>query len=338
MNIGIICTSVCGVNMIYNRFKSIKSAFIRKTNLNLETTWDDFVVFLSKHHDAVEKEHVELFNLWEFDPNGEMGVKREYVNNVATGRKIDIPNTIKRCKKNALYVHGLVADVDERFTLVEAIDKFKELEFFLYTTFNHTLEHNRFRMVFPFTHKISFDEFETKAQDMQDIFGKADRCTFTVSQAFYYHSGKEDNITYLNKGEFLNPDCFKITPPKVPKPPIVYKGEFDNDTYNANVIDSLNTCSNVRYTSGINLAMLIRSIGGDFSDFSGVVTRIGGLDSQIREESKKHELWDEGCNRGFLCAETRDAFIAQHGGTNYVAIRKLEKQTINDLWEKYKRK
>jgi len=145
--------------MILSTFKSVSQAYLDRS---LDRPWAEMAQYLIVHYDRDTKEAVPLFNLWEFkkvnDPTCEVGRRyhgKEVIND--QGKKVwerllentydEIPNTVRRCKENCVSLGGIVLDIDEKMTLEDAMVKFDQYEYVIYTTFRHTAIKNKFRIV-----------------------------------------------------------------------------------------------------------------------------------------------------------------------------------------------
>jgi hypothetical protein len=172
----------------------------------IDNDWDDIADILLDFHQADKKEDVTMFNLWELNLSGELGRKLDK----KTGQYTELPGTIRRCSDNLVGLHGLVLDFDANLTMDEAIKEVEGFEYVVYTTFNHSKEQHKFRLVLPFTRMMTVEEFELKVEHMKRIWPKADRASFTKSQAIFFHSGKssKDAISFRYPGVKIDPDIF----------------------------------------------------------------------------------------------------------------------------------
>jgi hypothetical protein len=303
----------------------------------LNVSWEDFTQYLLAFNPAKTKEQVKMFNMWQFktlEQGAIPGRKYHYKNKVKLETYDEIPNTIRRCGENAIGLWGLVLDVDSTLTLKEAIIETDGIERVIYTTFNHSLTKDKFRIVMPFTRMMTKEEFELKIDDMRTCFPKVDPASFSLSQAIYLHSGdKSLAISAYLPGCMIDPDSFRDTI----KPPLVvtnisYSGPVNND-YASAVFDSLITCSNVRRGAskgdggGFTLAQLCKSIGLTFSEFQIVCNQVAGSDSGMRTVEGQNSVWSDAVDHA--TATVRDNFIAKHGGKPFKMSNK--KLTSNDI-------
>ena len=195
--------------MIISLFDSIYRAYVRE---QIELDWTDLVSVLSYHNTADSKEGVMLYNLAKFrsadDPLCERGRKNRYRNGEWTGEWNEIPNTVRRSKHNLLEVWGIVLDVDDTKTISETQNDLDGLEYLLYTTFNHTPERHKYRVVIPFTRPLDPEALRLRQQDIMQVFPGVDRASFSQSQSFYFHSGR-CSFVHHNQGEMIDPYRFK---------------------------------------------------------------------------------------------------------------------------------
>jgi hypothetical protein len=175
--------------------------------------WDELAQVLLYRRNVKNREDAGLFNLIAFkdinDPTVQLGRKYIYKNGVRTERYFEIENTVRRCKENALEYHGLLLDYDGHKTINEVKELLDGLEYVIYTTFRHTPQKERFRVVLPFSNPISTADFEARKLDISDTFEGIDPASLNTSQCFYFHSGAHP-YTHWNKGVMINPYDFKV--------------------------------------------------------------------------------------------------------------------------------
>lgn len=321
--------------MKLNIYPKVSHAYTRVDEI-VDLTWTELIELLITKVDAKSKDMVPLFNLWEFDTKGEKGVRNIYVDGKKTGEQKQIPFTVRRCGNNAIALHGLVLDVDNDLSIEQAKANFVDYEYLLYTTFNNTEAKNKFRVVLPFTEPMPLAEFNKKKEDMVKHFGVALE-SFSISQCFYFHSGKVPLLHY-NEGDVLDWNKFDDKEEVVVKATTFQRDmtQDQSNAYKEKVINSLLTCSNVRYASGLLLGSICKSVELNLEDYRGIIMQIGGGDSLIRDSVDM--LWND-CENCGVKAHTRDKFIAQHGGVNHVTDAQQKKISRKQrLLQKYKSK
>ena len=192
--------------MIISTFKSISKAYV---DLQLDLEWNEVAELLMSHYDADNKHDVELYNMVEFkdpnDPTTEPARRYHYIDGVKQETYDEIPNTVRRCKGNVVSITGIVLDIDSDKTIEQAIELLDGIEYVLYTTFRHTIQKHKFRVVIPFSKPLLATDIAGRQQDIINTFPGVDNASFTVSQSFYFHSGKNDCITYHNRGVMISP-------------------------------------------------------------------------------------------------------------------------------------
>lgn len=195
--------------MIITLFQSTSKAWIEDMNDVLDLSWEDIVASLLNHQNAKVKEDGTLYNLALFKPIGDLsadlGRTKIFKNGVWTDEYKYHPNTVSRCKNNVVAVYGMILDFDEGVTIEQAIDKYDGLEYVLYTTFRHTREAHRFRIVIPFTRPLFAEDVERKIKSIKESFPGVDNASFSASQSFYFHSGHNDPIAFHMKGAMIDP-------------------------------------------------------------------------------------------------------------------------------------
>ena len=194
--------------MIISTFKSVQRAYV---DLRLDMTWEEICDLLTYHYDVDNKTDVELYNMVDFKTiDYELGRTYHYIGNERQLEFYEIPNTVRRCKNNLVSISGIVLDYDKNQTIEQTIDELEGIEYVLYTTFRHTRENHRFRVVIPFSRPLLAEDVPGRQKDIKTMFPNVDNASFSVSQSFYFHSGKEDSIAYHNKGIMIDPYIFEV--------------------------------------------------------------------------------------------------------------------------------
>jgi hypothetical protein len=215
--------------MIISTFKSIQKAYV---DLRLDLSWDEITELLTHHYDVDSKESVELYNMVDFKTTDyEFSRKYHYIGNERQDTYDEIPNTIRRCKNNMVSITGIVLDYDKNQTIEQTIQELEGIEYVLYTTFRHTQQIHRFRVVIPFSQPLLAHDVAGRQNDIRKMFPNVDNASFSVSQSFYFHSGKEDNIAFRNKGIMIDPYIFEVEE---------YVPYVDNIEYSKNTPQDIN--------------------------------------------------------------------------------------------------
>jgi hypothetical protein len=316
-------------------FESVSRAYVKES---FDLDWTDIVKLLTTHTPARRKEDVMMFNMAEFKAADAEFVERgrRYHGSVvdgvymrdANGTYDEIANSVRRCKGNVVGITGIVLDVDEAMTIEQAHEMLEPLEFVLYTTFRHSPEKNKFRIVIPFKRALLAADIAGRQASISGTFPGVDNASFTVSQSFYFHSGNKDPIAYHNPGIMLDPyDDFAYQEPKiysVPSPSDPVRQPLDSEhavAYKQAVIKSLLTCSGMHYagTNGsshavLTLVSLCRSIGCSYEEFDEICYKISAPDSQLRNPATRRAAWT-GWAGDRIRRENRDEFIRAYNGT-----------------------
>lgn len=98
-----------------------------------------------------------------------------------------------RKQENVTELSALELDIDDGATLNEALEPFRKLGYFTlyHTTFSHTLEHHKFRIIVPLTRPIPYNKFFYLYCWANKLVGKVvDRQTKDLSRMFYLPSHK----------------------------------------------------------------------------------------------------------------------------------------------------
>lgn len=196
--------------MIITLFQSVSKAYTRPEWV-VDAEWPVIADFLTTFNQCRAKNDMQLFNLWEFDLNGEPGRRKIYEKGKATENYETIPGTIRRCTENAKGVWGIVLDFDGGTTIERAHESLNGLEFVLYTSFRNSPDTNKFRVVLPFRERVLPDTLRKKQKAISETFQEVDPMSFSLSQSFYLHSGPNtDNaVAIWNRGHFLDIDMFE---------------------------------------------------------------------------------------------------------------------------------
>lgn len=308
--------------MIISTFKSIHRAYV---DYEVDLPWQEMAELLSTHFPAEIKEDVPLYNLVKFksinDETAEPGRKYQYINGEKTDKYDIISGTVRRCKNNVLELHGIVLDVDEDMTIADIQKYLDGVEYLLYTTFRHTKERNKFRVVIPFTQPLLADDIAGRQASIIDTFPGVDNASFTVSQGFYFHSGNDpDRKVIWNQGYMIDPYAFDY------KEPETYAYDHNDktfteidDEYKQAVILSLMTCNGLHYHSAksrygvLTLVSICRSLGLSFDDFDFICRHIADPASTLMNPTLRRNAW-MGWDGNRVRRTTRNEFIQAHNG------------------------
>lgn len=216
--------------MIVSLFDSVEKAWVSN---EIDLTWPEAVELFQTPIPAERKEDVGMYNLGRFkslnDPTTESARRYHYKNGQRQPTYDLIPNTVRRCKTNLLGISGLVLDIDDNFEILEAIDKYKNYEFVLYTTFNNLRTQDpdtgqlkqKYRVVIPFIKELAAADIMGRIDSMKTIFPEVDNSCFSMSQSFYFHSGQY-LYTYHNQARIIDPYQEFVYIPRPPPPTITY--------------------------------------------------------------------------------------------------------------------
>lgn len=311
-------------------FKSVQEAYVADV---VEGEWNTIANTLTEHDPAKSKYDVLMYNFAEFKTLDDTTAEpaRRYHGRVIDGIFVrdpagtydTIPNTVRRCKANVVALWGIVLDIDENKTIEQAIEMLDGLEYVLYTTFRHTPEQNKFRIVIPFSRPLLAKDIAGRKDAVIETFPDVDNASFTVSQSFYFHSGHLDCIAYHNRGVILDPYAFAY------KEPIVYAVSTASftpmtddqfDAYKQAVYNSLKTCNGLHYAGKggnsnavLTLVSICRSIDMDFITFDNLCLSISAPDSQLQNAATRVAAWSS-WQGNKIRREKRDAFILEWGG------------------------
>lgn len=330
--------------MIITLFRSEWEAYTTEDQI-IDAEWDDVAEALMIFHRRNTKEEAPMFNLWQFDPNG--GPGRKY-HDKSRETWDDVPGTIRRCTENAQGLWGLVLDYDKIMTMEQAIDEVDGFDFVLYSSFSHSDEKDKFRVIIPFTRMMTKEEFGLKKDDMKTCFPQVDTASFSMSQAMFLHSGTDKNkaIALRGHGAQIDPDFFlnKEIPIVVPvESRYVYEPPTDEQKrmYADKIRESLLTCSNVNRSGGnegITLASICRSAGLSFEDFGQICQMIARDGSSLKTLDVQGQFWGVVGADCKIKGETRDKFILAHGGRVPSFSKQTSEQQLEYIRQRWKTK
>jgi hypothetical protein len=309
--------------MILTTFKSVGKAYV---DLHIDLPWNELAELLCEHHDVDIKEKTPMFNFAEFktldNPTHELARAYDYDGDMRLETYRLIPNTVRRCKANVIALNGIVLDVDKSMTMNQVMEQLKDVEYVLYTTFRHTAENHRFRVIIPFSQPLLSQDIPLYQASIKEYFPGVDNASFSVSQSFYFHSGKTDSVAYHNKGIMIDPYVFERKEPEPIPEPKVNLVEFtahQHLDYKNSVVKSLLSCSGLHYASEasqygvLTLVAICKSIGLTYEEYDTICQRIMAADSSLTQAILRRNAWT-GWQGDRVKRETRDAFILAYNG------------------------
>lgn len=307
--------------MIVTLFPSVSKAYIEDMRDVLDNiSWNDFAQILQDRQNITEKEQGTLYNLALFKKIGDntslLGRKKIFKKNEWTGEYKYFDNTVRRCKDNLVAISGILLDFDKNIKIEDVLEQYKGIEYVLYTTFNHTLENHRFRVVIPFSKPLLKEDIERKKQSIKETFKGVDDASFSASQSFYFHAGHNDPITYHNNGYMIDPyvDFVDGVVPEDNKVVKEFNSAFElSPEYQQKILDGLRSCSGLRYPNALTLVAICKTYGLGFNDFNDICSKIADNDSSLMKmPSCRKDLWNSDYEK--ITGDKRDKFIKEHGG------------------------
>lgn len=303
--------------MYISIFESVKKAYI-KDGMCTAIRWDQLIDLLSDYKITNDKEDNQLFNCWRFkDSNYELGRKYHYLNGEKQETYDEIPGTIRRSRANALELTALTLDVDANLSILEFKNLFKHWEFFLYTSFSHSADKDKFRVIMPLHKPMPKTEVDCRKEDLMKIFN-CDDASFSISQCFYFPTARriENTYYYHNQGEFFDwtltirqekKEFDPSTLSNIPPQPIASSNR---------VLRALSSCHSIHYPKGLTLTAICRTNGLNFNDFAMICDRCGY--DTLKMPSAQKQLWAENWERA--TKKTTIDFIREHGGQADILI------------------
>ena len=118
----------------------------------------------------------------------------------------------RRANKNVENVTLAVVDYDDGTTIQHAQKRFEPFECLLYTSFSHTPEHHRFRVVFPLEKPIPAMEWQHAWLHLAKIAPGLDEACKDLARIYYLptHRPGAEHLSLRNEGKLLD---LPTTPP-----------------------------------------------------------------------------------------------------------------------------
>jgi hypothetical protein len=303
-------------------YESVGRAYVATTQ---ECTLEELGTTLTTFTRADSKEDNILFNLARFK-TVEQGAlparKYDFINGERQETFTEIPNTVRRCRDNLVSIDGLVLDVDAQHSIEDIVRLLDGIYIIIYTTFRHTWEHNKFRVVIPFSRPLLAQDIASRESSIINTFPGVDHASFSVSQSFYFHSGPDESVAFscVMEGELVDPYQFEEEQivEYVPQP---YVDKPIDDEYKRRVLDALLTCSGVHYDSQhgsrnggvLTLISICRSIGLTYEEYDSLCQVICAPDSQLVHKTIRRNAWT-GWKGDRITWQKRNEFIRANGG------------------------
>ncbi len=176
----------------------------------VSTNWNSFKIDLKNCKQTYEsKEVAPLLIPVSWKKDGFDTVKNEDGKAILINGKT-IP---RRCGDNIDSWFMLPIDIDDYITIEKAKKLYGEYEYIGYTTFNHTLKINKYRLLFPLARPIKHADFLKKKIAISEFIGLADPVSMSSAQGFYLpscHSENKDMSTvWPNKGKLIDLNLFE---------------------------------------------------------------------------------------------------------------------------------
>lgn len=119
----------------------------------------------------------------------------------------DIKSSINTLQQKYLETCALILDYDSiNYTINDAINDFKQYEFYLHTSNSHTPEHHKFRIILPLSKNMSWKEYSNAIVKKALIrrFNNIDPSTFNNNRLFCLPNFTKDYYHYSKKGELFD--------------------------------------------------------------------------------------------------------------------------------------
>jgi hypothetical protein len=329
-------------------FNSVEKAYVAD---QCDCTLDELGDILTTFTQVSSKDEVPLFNLAKFktlEEGAECARKYDFINGERQETYKLLTDKVRRCKSNLISLGGIVLDVDNNHSLEDVVLLLDGVYYIVYTTFNHTWDKHKFRVVLPFSTPLMAEDIDGRIDSIIDTFPGVDRASFSVSQSFYFHSGadKENSFARVVEGELINPYDFEVrVVEQVEAPAFDFNPMSDDmsERYRANVVESLLTCSGLHYDSQnghrnggvLTLVSICRSVGLSYEEFDAICQAICDPSSTLVKREIRKVAWT-GWKSDKITRDKRNDFIKANGGKPPQTHTPWQ-ETRHTLFEKYKK-
>lgn len=196
---------------------------VRETH---ELTWQEFIGLFKEHLIIDNKNDVMMiipasFKTEDYEPALDSDKNIKY-------REDGTPE-IRRCKDNVDKVFMLPLDFDGDVTLEEAIERFRDYQYFAYTSYGHMTDQKEgkdaFRMFIPFKGPLTVDQYY-KRRNAFRVFTGGDSSSVDIARGFYipsHQAGRPHHYIWSNKGKELDALAFEEDEIPEVKPPVIMK-------------------------------------------------------------------------------------------------------------------
>lgn len=201
-----------------------------------ELTWDHFAATLSKVRVYPDKKQAPLFSPVEYlhslDGFEYAGKDKDfliYENAEGVKARTNARGTITRSNQNVRYVTMLVFDYDDGNVEISKVeDTWKAYNYVIHTTWSHTAEKPKFRLIIPLKNKLKPDEFKLIWEDVKKTAGSVDESCKDPARMFFWPSCKPGNedIHYFKAQTTKKEFCPKILK-RAPKKQKVKRGDYN---------------------------------------------------------------------------------------------------------------
>ena len=271
-----------------------------------EVTWDALVKRLHKPEITPNKQDAKMFSGASFKEDG------------------------KRCNDDILEHHLLVLDIDEGWHPKMFIEEFSDLEFVLYTSYNHRWNKAeqqldptvmKFRVVIPLAKPVSPEHFKNMKAVLLQKFDGIDAASLVPSQAFFLPSCHPDRSEQFkavhNAGEWFDFDKFQMEMFVQQQKQLFQKKRFDAQRKNNQDTTPLNEAvallngmsADCGYDVWWKVGACLKTLYGDpgFDAWNQWSARAGAYDGTNKLRSKWRSFSDtSNYSYGFLVNRSRE--------------------------------
>lgn len=325
-------------------FRSVEEAYVADSQ---QLSLEELGQMLTEYSVIENKNDNLLFNLAKFKDVGEAECARKYhyIGNERQDTYDEIAGTVRRSKNNLVSLSGLVLDVDQTHSIEDIVKDLDGIYMIIYTTFRHSWDHNKFRVVIPFSRPLLAEDIDGRIDSMISTFPGVDHASFSVSQSFYFHSGPEDKDQFscVIEGELVDPYMFEVK--EIQEKPEYVQTNISTvgDNYKKKIVDQLLSCNNMHYDSingsknggVLTLVTICKSIGLTYEEYDQLCYQICDKSSQLTNKSIRRNAWT-GWDGNKITKEKRDEFITSNNGKIEVKKdwQKVQKELINKYFLK----
>jgi hypothetical protein len=180
---------------------------------------------------------------------------------------------VRRCADNIKLWWMIGIDIDGQMKIEEAKERFKDFEYFLYTTHSHKSEKKHFtdcfRIFILLETPITNEDFLCRKNALQEFIGSTDLTTLARSRGFYTHSCNQENAHhaafFYSQGQCLDALSLPVTIE------IPYTQDISYETpsyeFKQKILEQLGNLFQIEYEMWWKICSAMQNAGYSLSEF-----------------------------------------------------------------------